>query len=199
MARLNVRFTLAAAGPLADDAPPAGLESLLRGAEGGRLADPPTFCWDDAAPAMSAEARVTPRMAIVKASGHETFAPLFLDGMYGNEPACWDGDLHGVNRLRVITNYFTRMRFCTEDGTLDLKSKEGVGSAPPGYAPWFSWPSRKTRGQKIIFGHWAALEGQCDEPGLHALDSGCVWGGAMTLMNIDSGEKHRCDCKEIAR
>ena len=125
--------------------------------------------------------------------------PLFLDGMYGNEPACWDGDLHGVTRLRVITNYFTRMRFCTEDGTLDLKSKEGVDTAPPGYAPWFSWPSRKTRGQKIIFGHWAALEGQCDEPGLHALDSGCVWGGAMTLMNIDSGEKHRCDCKEIAR
>jgi len=125
--------------------------------------------------------------------------PLFLDGMYGNEPACWDGDLHGVTRLRVITNYFTRMRFCTEDGTLDLKSKEGVDTAPPGYAPWFSWPSRKTRGQKIIFGHWAALEGHCDEPGLHALDSGCVWGGAMTLMNIDSGEKHRCDCKEIAR
>ena len=121
--------------------------------------------------------------------------PLFLDGMYGNEPACWDGDLHGVTRLRVITNYFTRMRFCTEDGTLDLKSKEGVDTAPPGYAPWFSWPSRKTRGQKIIFGHWAALEGQCDEPGLHALDSGCVWGGQMTLMDVDSGQRWHCDCK----
>ncbi len=123
--------------------------------------------------------------------------PLFLDGMYGNEPACWDSDLHGVTRLRVITNYFTRMRFCREDGTLDLKSKEGVGTAPAGYAPWFSWPSRKTRGQKIIFGHWAALEGKCDEPGLFALDSGCVWGGAMTLMNIDSGELHRCSCEDL--
>jgi bis(5'-nucleosyl)-tetraphosphatase (symmetrical) len=106
------------------------------------------------------------------------------------------GDLHGVTRLRVITNYFTRMRFCTADGTLDLKSKEGVDTAPPGYAPWFSYPQRKTRGQKIIFGHWAALEGRCDEPGLSALDSGCVWGGAMTLMNIDSGERFHCDCKE---
>lgn len=123
--------------------------------------------------------------------------PLFLDGMYGNEPAKWDKDLHGVTRLRVITNYFTRMRFCTADGTLDLKSKEGVGSAPPGYAPWFSYKQRKTRGQKIIFGHWAALEGRCEEPGLFALDTGCVWGGAMTLLNIDSGERHRCDCSEV--
>lgn len=122
--------------------------------------------------------------------------PLFLDGMYGNEPARWDRELHGIPRLRVITNCFTRMRFCSADGTLDLKSKEGVESAPPGYAPWFSHRERKTRGQKIIFGHWAALEGQCNEPGLFALDTGCVWGGAMTLLNIDSGERHRCDCNQ---
>ncbi|MCY1402113.1 Bis(5'-nucleosyl)-tetraphosphatase, symmetrical [compost metagenome] len=120
--------------------------------------------------------------------------PLFLDGMYGNEPAKWDKKLHGVERLRVITNYFTRMRFCTEDGKLDLKSKEGLDTAPPGYAPWFSHPKRKTRGQKIIFGHWAALEGRCSEPGLFALDTGCVWGGSLTLLNVDSGERLSCDC-----
>lgn len=122
--------------------------------------------------------------------------PLFLDGMYGNEPAKWDGDLQGIARLRVITNCFTRMRFCKADGTLDLKSKEGIDTAPPGYAPWFSHAERKTRGQKIIFGHWAALEGKCDEPGLFALDTGCVWGGAMTLLNVDSGERIRCSCEE---
>ncbi|BAU72189.1 symmetrical bis(5'-nucleosyl)-tetraphosphatase [Metapseudomonas furukawaii] len=122
--------------------------------------------------------------------------PLFLDGMYGNEPAKWDKDLHGVTRLRVITNYFTRMRFCKADGTLDLKTKEGLGTAPPGYAPWFSFPNRKTHGQKIIFGHWAALEGQCNEPGLFALDTGCVWGGTMTLLNIDSGQRISCSCQE---
>ncbi len=120
----------------------------------------------------------------------------FLDGMYGNEPACWAKDLHGIERLRVITNYLTRMRFCTADGTLDLKSKEGVETVPPGYAPWFSHPHRRTHGQKIIFGHWAALEGQCHEAGLSALDSGCVWGGHMTLMNIDTGERHLCQCPE---
>ncbi|WLG50378.1 symmetrical bis(5'-nucleosyl)-tetraphosphatase [Pseudomonas sp. FP1742] len=120
------------------------------------------------------------------------FAP-YLDGMYGNEPVKWDNDLKGAARLRVITNYFTRMRFCTRDGKLDLKGKEGIDTAPPGYAPWFAH-ERKTKGLKIIFGHWAALEGQCNEPGLFALDTGCVWGGAMTLMNVDTFERLQCKC-----
>lgn len=120
----------------------------------------------------------------------------FLDGMYGNQPAKWNKDLHGIPRLRLITNYFTRMRFCKADGTLDLEAKEGLGSAPAGYAPWFSHPNRKMRGCRIIFGHWAALEGQCDEPNVFALDTGCVWGNSMTLMNLDSEELHRCDCEE---
>ena len=122
--------------------------------------------------------------------------PVFLDGMYGNEPARWNSELRGVTRLRVITNYFTRMRFCTADGKLDLKSKEGAGSAPSGYAPWFSHPNRKTRGLRILFGHWAALEGRCDEPGVEALDSGCVWGNRMTLLNVDSGQRLTCDCAD---
>jgi bis(5'-nucleosyl)-tetraphosphatase (symmetrical) len=120
--------------------------------------------------------------------------PIFLDGMYGNQPTLWDKDLQGVTRLRVITNYFTRMRFCTPQGELDLKSKEGVACALPGFAPWFSYPERKTRSHKIVFGHWAALEGQCPEANVFALDTGCVWGGHMTLMNLDSGEKHQCSC-----
>jgi bis(5'-nucleosyl)-tetraphosphatase (symmetrical) len=123
--------------------------------------------------------------------------PIFLDGMYGNEPAKWDSDLQGIDRLRVITNYFTRMRFCTADGRLDLKSKDGLANAPYGYAPWFKHPKRRMRGQKLIFGHWAALEGQCDEPGLYALDSGCVWGNCLTLLDVDSGERHHCDCANL--
>ncbi|KJJ98140.1 diadenosine tetraphosphatase [Pseudomonas sp. 21] len=122
--------------------------------------------------------------------------PMFLDGMYGNEPAKWDKKLTGIARLRVITNYFTRMRFCTPDGKLDLKSKEGLDTAPPGYAPWFSYAERKAAGRKIIFGHWAALEGQCDVPGLFALDTGCVWGGSMTLMNVDTLERIHCSCAD---
>jgi len=119
----------------------------------------------------------------------------FLDGMYGNQPAKWSKELHGVPRLRLITNYFTRMRFCKADGTLDLEAKEGIETAPAGFAPWFSHTNRKTRGRKIIFGHWAALEGRCEEPNVFALDTGCVWGNEMTLMNLDNGEMHRCDCE----
>ena len=118
----------------------------------------------------------------------------FLAHMYGNDPAKWDNDLEGTTRLRVITNYFTRMRFCTSEGKLDLKGKEGIDTAMPGYAPWFSHQQRKTRDVKIVFGHWAALEGRCDEPGIFALDSGCVWGGSMTLLNRDTLARHRCDC-----
>ncbi|WP_223460309.1 MULTISPECIES: symmetrical bis(5'-nucleosyl)-tetraphosphatase [unclassified Pseudomonas] len=126
----------------------------------------------------------------------DNLLPPYLDGMYGNDPAKWDNDLKGVTRLRVITNYFTRMRFCTAEGKLDLKSKEGLDTAPPGYKPWFQHKERKTKDLKIIFGHWAALEGKCDEPGISALDTGCVWGGALTLMNVDSFERLSCKCDE---
>ncbi|NER59792.1 symmetrical bis(5'-nucleosyl)-tetraphosphatase [Pseudomonas sp. MAFF212428] len=120
----------------------------------------------------------------------------YLDGMYGNEPNKWNKNLTGVERLRVITNYFTRMRFCTAEGKLDLKGKEGADTALPGYKPWFAHKDRRSRHVKIIFGHWAALQGECKEPGVYALDTGCVWGGAMTLLNVDSGQYHRCDCTE---
>jgi bis(5'-nucleosyl)-tetraphosphatase (symmetrical) len=126
----------------------------------------------------------------------DNLLPPYLDGMYGNDPAKWDSDLKGVTRLRVITNYFTRMRFCTAEGKLDLKSKEGLGTAPAGYKPWFQHKERKTRDVKIIFGHWAALEGKIQEPGISALDTGCVWGGALTLMNVDTGERLACKCDE---
>lgn len=118
----------------------------------------------------------------------------FLAGMYGNLPDCWDNKLQGIERLRMITNSLTRIRFCTSKGRLDLTSKEGLDCAPTGYAPWFSHPHRKTRGQKIIFGHWAALNVTDPAEGVSALDSACVWGGALTAMNIDTQERYLCAC-----
>lgn len=140
-------------------------------------------------------AKALKRAAEVEAAlQDEQRLPLFLEGMYGNQPTLWDKDLQGVTRLRVITNYFTRMRFCTPAGELEFNSKEGLDSAPAGFAPWFSYPERKTRAHKIVFGHWAALEGQCTAANVLALDTGCVWGGRMTLLNLDSGAIHQCSC-----
>ncbi|MBW4934619.1 symmetrical bis(5'-nucleosyl)-tetraphosphatase [Marinobacter sp. F4206] len=112
--------------------------------------------------------------------------------MYGNEPDRWDEHLSGMERWRVITNYFTRMRFVAEDGTLELATKEAAGSAPNGYKPWFEYP----RGDdvRVVFGHWAALEGQTGSDQFIGLDTGCVWGGVLTMMNLDTGEKIHCDC-----
>ncbi|WP_426414705.1 symmetrical bis(5'-nucleosyl)-tetraphosphatase [Aestuariirhabdus sp. LZHN29] len=111
-----------------------------------------------------------------------------LKNMYGDEPACWHKNLTGWRRLRVIINYLTRMRFCLADGTLDLDQKSGPNDPPKGFLPWYSHPDRKCGDQRILFGHWAALEGNADHPNVFALDTGCVWGGQLTAMELETGE-----------
>lgn len=118
----------------------------------------------------------------------------FLANMYGNEPAIWKHKLIGYDRLRIITNYFTRMRFCTAEGELELETKTAAVDAPVGFAPWYSHNNRKTRDDKIIFGHWAALEGRANTPNVYALDTGCAWGGALTAMRLEDEVFFHCDC-----
>ena len=122
----------------------------------------------------------------------------FFREMYGNEPFVWDNSLSGMTRLRVITNYLTRMRYCTRKGKLDLISKgpQPLPDALAGkkVAPWFSHPNRLTKGQKVVFGHWASLEGMTDNPNIIGLDTGCVWGRAMTLYELETGRRISCDC-----
>jgi len=103
----------------------------------------------------------------------------FLAVMYGNEPSSWSHSLTGYDRLRIITNYFTRLRFCKADGQLELTHK--TTAAPAGFAPWFTF-DRGNMDQKIVFGHWAALEGNTDRKDIIALDTGCVWG--LSLIHI---------------
>ncbi|EPC02270.1 hypothetical protein L861_16305 [Litchfieldella anticariensis FP35 = DSM 16096] len=113
----------------------------------------------------------------------------FLEQMYGNEPAHWRDDLDGIERLRFIVNAFTRMRFIDAQGHLDFTAKEGLESAPPGFAPWFTFPRRDD--PLIIFGHWAALGGRTvgSQVRAEALDTGCVWGGSLTALNLATGER----------
>ena len=129
-----------------------------------------------------------------QALADDAMAKAFFYGMYGNEPHCWNEHLLGIERLRSITNYFTRMRFCTADGTLDLVTKRGPQAEHGDYKPWFTFPNRKTKNDKIIFGHWAALEGRADTENVYALDTGCVWGGYLTAMRLSDEEFFCADC-----
>ena len=108
----------------------------------------------------------------------------FLPLMYGNEPACWSDELRGEPRWRCVINALTRLRFCSADGEMEFRTKDGAASVPPGFMPWFDVPGRRTAGQPMACGHWSTL-GLVDRPELLAIDTGCVWGGALTTVRVD--------------
>ena len=118
----------------------------------------------------------------------------FFATMYGNTPDTWSDELTGLDRLRAITNYLTRMRFCDENSKLDLKSKEGINTAEKGFAPWFNYPSKVPEDCHIVFGHWAALEGKTQLERIHALDTGCVWGGSLTALRLEDKQRFSTPC-----
>ena len=107
----------------------------------------------------------------------------FFAHMYGDEPSLWREDLVGWERLRFITNSFTRLRYCDAQGRLHLSHKGAPGTQPGKLTPWFEMPNRASRGLQIIFGHWSTL-GKIHYPGVYALDTGCVWGGELTAMKL---------------
>jgi bis(5'-nucleosyl)-tetraphosphatase (symmetrical) len=108
-----------------------------------------------------------------------------LQQMYGNTPARWSDSLTGMDRLRVIVNALTRLRFCTPDGTMEFDTKEGAGKPPAGCVPWFDAPNRQTAGITLAFGHWSTL-GWMRRPDVLNLDTGCVWGGALSAVRLDT-------------
>ena len=109
----------------------------------------------------------------------------FIFNMYGNLPDKWDDELKGWERLRIICNIFTRMRYCENDGTLNFKSHGAPGTHPENTVSWFEVPNRKVMESKILFGHWSTL-GIINKKNIYALDTGCVWGGKLTALRIDT-------------
>lgn len=116
----------------------------------------------------------------------------FLTHMYGNTPNYWSESLAGVDRLRVITNVMTRLRVCTAQGDMEFKFKGELQDVPSGFMPWFDVPNRATQQTQVIFGHWSAL-GLQQRDNLYALDTGCLWGGKLTAMNIHTKEIMQVD------
>lgn len=126
----------------------------------------------------------------------------FLLHMYGNTPQQWDAALSGADRMRVIVNALTRIRFCTADGVMDFESAESADAAPTGLMPWFECPDRKTAKDTIAFGHWSTL-GLVNRPHLMALDTGCIWGGCLTALELgsDFSERtvHQVHCEQAQK
>ncbi|MCI1680273.1 MAG: bis(5'-nucleosyl)-tetraphosphatase (symmetrical) ApaH [Ewingella americana] len=109
--------------------------------------------------------------------------PLFLDAMYGDMPNNWSPELSGLARLRFSTNALTRMRYCFPNGQLDMMCKDTPENAPRPLKPWFDIASPiREAGYSIAFGHWASLEGKGAPEGVYALDTGCCWGGVLTMI-----------------
>jgi bis(5'-nucleosyl)-tetraphosphatase (symmetrical) len=121
-------------------------------------------------------------------------AKVFFQQMYGDQPPQWRDDLSGVERLRFIINCFTRLRYCDGQGRLALRDKGAPGGQAQGVMPWFQVPERKSAAMKIIFGHWSTL-GRYQGEGVYSLDTGCVWGGALSALRLDDGEWFSVACE----
>lgn len=108
----------------------------------------------------------------------------FLADIFGNAADRWDDRLRGVERHRAVVNALTRLRFCTAEGVMDLKLKEGPDAAPEGFMPWFDVPGRRSADVTVVAGHWSTM-GLVTRPNLMLLDTGCVWGGQLTAARLD--------------
>ena len=127
--------------------------------------------------------RLTREVEAVLQSDH---ADDFLAHMYGDLPNHWREDLTGHERLRVIVNAFTRLRYCDPEGKIDLRFKGAPGSQPPDLVPWFQVPRRRSGTEPIVFGHWSTL-GAYQDHSVLGLDGGCLWGRELCGARIESG------------
>ncbi len=125
-------------------------------------------------------------------------AKIWLKKMFKEGVDRFDRKAKAEDIDRYIVSAFTRMRYCSEDGRLDFKQK---GAPTPkvrskGMKPWFECENRKEIELKIIFGHWSTL-GFYENEDVLALDTGCLWGGALTAVRIDIPETKivQYDCK----
>ena len=129
----------------------------------------------DAAVALSGEVQ-----AALRADDHDHF----LRTLYGDAPDAWRDDLAGFDRLRVVVNACTRLRFCTAGGRMEFREKRGPEHAPEGYRPWFAHEARASSGKTVVCGHWSTRE-LVLAPNLMMLDSGCLWGGTLTAVRLE--------------
>ncbi len=118
----------------------------------------------------------------------------FLKLAYGNTPLRFQDAQDEAARLRFITNSLTRMRYCHADGRLDFQNSGPLGSQPAGWQAWFELSDQLPQDVRVVFGHWSALA-PFAHPRFYAMDSGCVWGGALSALCIETGVRAQVACR----
>jgi bis(5'-nucleosyl)-tetraphosphatase (symmetrical) len=116
---------------------------------------------------------------------HSPQAAEFFSSMYANQPAQWAESIQGTERIRLIVNALTRLRYCTAEGVMEFESKGGTEHAPQGHMPWFDVPARASADTVVVFGHWSTL-GWLSRTDVYALDLGCVWGGELAALRLEN-------------
>jgi bis(5'-nucleosyl)-tetraphosphatase (symmetrical) len=110
-----------------------------------------------------------------------------LKQLFGNKPDLWNPKLRGIDRLRANINVCTRMRYCDVRGRIAFGEKGAPGTQRPGLYPWYEVPGQSRRDVRVVCGHWSTL-GLFAGLGVYAIDTGCVWGGALTALRLDGAE-----------
>lgn len=157
----------------------------------------PLLVRDDETGIVLVHAGLLPQWDIVQALGYASeveavirgpSATEFFRDMYGDEPGVWRDDLAGIDRLRLIVNTFTRLRFCDSSGRANYEHKGTPGSQPAFLFPWFAVPGRRSAGHPIVFGHWSLL-GLYTDGEVISIDTGCCWGRSLTAVRLAGGER----------
>lgn len=133
---------------------------------------------------------------VSEALGGENYRQ-YLTHIYGNQPAVWSDSLTGMERLRCITNYFTRLRFCDQNGVMEFSEKGPPGSQPADWKPWYEIENRKSAELKIIFGHWSThklAKHDIRPHNVFPIDTGCLWGGELTALRLEDENLFHIKC-----
>ena len=95
------------------------------------------------------------------------------------------------DKLTFFINAVTRIRICDKEGKIMFAFKKGLKDLPYNFIPWFKLKiSALTRDDRLIFGHWAALNGKTNKQNIIGLDTGCVWGNKLTFVRLEDSKKY---------
>ena len=110
-------------------------------------------------------------------------------------PAEMPTEEHRAARGAFVLHALTRLRVCTAAGRMNLAYSGSLEGLPPDHYAWFQAPKRQWTDHRVVVGHWAALDLHLSD-GIMALDTGCVWGRALTAVRLDDDQVFQEPCAD---